>query len=210
MPVSLVGQFDLALLDRVGPRTARDWVVDTVGFLDAVTFGALILLQGVHDTVHPLTGSQLVIDAVCGAICCLALWRRRRWPPGVALLCVVLGVFSAAATIAGLLALASLAVHRSVRQVLSPYRPLASEAHPWRAGRPTQTPSNQTSIETCGARPSYGRSASPRTRRCPRTAQPLDALGATPEGCWFESNRGSQKRSSLREPGAETPVSRCS
>ena len=118
MPVSLAAQFDPALLDRVGPRTARDWVVDTGGFLVAVTFGVLILVQGVHDTVHPLTGSQLVIDAVGGAICCLALWWRRRWPLGVALLCAVLGVFSTAATIAGLLALSSLAVHRSVRQVL--------------------------------------------------------------------------------------------
>lgn len=118
MPVSLAAQFDPALLDRVGPRTVRDWVVDTVGFIVAVAFGVLILIQGVHDTVRPLTGSQLIIDAVCGAICCLALWWRRRWPLGVALLCVVLGVFSAAATIAGLLALSSLAVHRSVRQVL--------------------------------------------------------------------------------------------
>ncbi|WP_027863002.1 sensor histidine kinase [Marmoricola sp. URHB0036] len=118
MPVSLTAQFDPALLDRVGPRTTRDWLVDTIGFLVAVTFGVLILIQGVHDTVDPLTGSQLVIDAVCGAISCLALWWRRRWPLGVALLCVVLGVFSASATIAGLLALSSLAVHRSVRQVL--------------------------------------------------------------------------------------------
>ena len=118
MPPSPVAQFDPALLDRVGPRTVRDWVVDTVGFLVAVTFGVLILIQGVQDTVHPLTGSQLIIDAVCGTICCLALWWRRRWPLGVALLCVVLGVFSAAATIAGLLALSSLAVHRGVRLVL--------------------------------------------------------------------------------------------
>jgi signal transduction histidine kinase len=118
MPVSLAAQFDPALLDRVGPRTARDWFVDTAGFLVAVTFGTLILLQGAHDTVYPLTGSRLIIDAVGGAICCLALWWRRRWPLGVALLCAVLGVFSTAATIAGLLALSSLAVHRSVRQVL--------------------------------------------------------------------------------------------
>jgi signal transduction histidine kinase len=118
MPVSLAAQFDPALLDRVGPRTARDWVVDTVGFLVAVTFGVLILVQGVQDTVHRLTGSQLVIDAVGGVVCCLALWWRHRWPLGVALLCAVLGVFSASATIAGLLALSSLAVHRSVRQVL--------------------------------------------------------------------------------------------
>lgn len=118
MPVSLAAQFDPALLDRAGPRTARDWVVDVVGILVAVAFGVLILISGLHDNVHPLTGSQLGIDMVCGAISCLSLWWRRRWPLGVALVCVLLGVFSASATIAGILALSSLAVHRSVRQVL--------------------------------------------------------------------------------------------
>jgi signal transduction histidine kinase len=118
MPVSLAAQFDPALLDRAGPRTARDWIVDAGGFLVAVAFGVLILISGEHDSVHPLTGSQLVVDMVCGATCCLSLWWRRRWPLAVALVCVLLGVFSASATIAGILALSSLAVHRSVRQVL--------------------------------------------------------------------------------------------
>lgn len=62
--------------------------------------------------------SQLAIDAACGALACLSLWWRRRWPLGVALVCVLLGTFSASATIAGLLALSSLALHRSVRPVL--------------------------------------------------------------------------------------------
>ena len=64
MPVSLAAQFDPALLDRAGPRTARDWIVDVLGFLVAVAFGVLIVLQGLHDSVHPLTGSQLGIDIV--------------------------------------------------------------------------------------------------------------------------------------------------
>ena len=93
MPVSLAAQFDPALLDRAGPRTARDWIVDVLGFLVAVAFGVLIVLQGLHDSVHPLTGSQLGIDILCGAICCLSLWWRHRWPLGVALVCVLLGVF---------------------------------------------------------------------------------------------------------------------
>ena len=61
---------------------------------------------------------QLVVDAACGSLACLSLWWRRRWPLGVAVLCVLLGTFSASATIAGLLALFSLAVHRSARPVL--------------------------------------------------------------------------------------------
>jgi signal transduction histidine kinase len=118
MPVSLSASFDPALLDRTGPRTRRDWVVDTVAFLIAVTFGVLIVISGRHDSVNPLTGTPLAIDIVCGAVCCLSLWWRRRWPIGVALVCVVLGTFSASATIAGILALSSLAVHRGARPVL--------------------------------------------------------------------------------------------
>ncbi|MCW2761710.1 MAG: two-component sensor histidine kinase [Marmoricola sp.] len=118
MPVSLTTPFDPALLDRSGPRTRRDWVVDAAGFLIAVVFGVLILISGRQDNVHPLTGTPLVIDVVCGSVCCLSLWWRRRWPLGVALVCVVLGTFSASATIAGILALSSLAVHRGVRPVL--------------------------------------------------------------------------------------------
>jgi signal transduction histidine kinase len=104
--------------DTVGPRTGRDWVVDAIGFTVAVTFGVLILIQAWNDRANPSSAPQLGIDAACGALACLSLWWRRRWPLGVALACVLLGTFSASATIAGLLALSSLALHRSVRPAL--------------------------------------------------------------------------------------------
>jgi signal transduction histidine kinase len=116
-PASLLAG-DPAGPDTVGPRTGRDWVVDAIGFAVAITFGVLILIQARHDTLNPMTTPHLVIDAACGALACLSLGWRRRWPLGVALAGVLLGTFSASATIAGLLALSSLALHRNVRPVL--------------------------------------------------------------------------------------------
>ena len=65
-----------------------------------------------------MTSGQVAIDVAFGALCCLSLWWRRRWPFGVALVCVLLGAFSTSGTVAGLLALSSLAVHRHVRPAL--------------------------------------------------------------------------------------------
>jgi signal transduction histidine kinase len=118
VPASLLTPVDPAQPDPVGPRTGRDWVVDVVGFVLASGFGALILVSALHDSPDPLPTPQLVVDIVCGSLACLSLWGRRRWPLGVALVCVLLGTFSMSATVAGLLALFSLAVHRSVRPAL--------------------------------------------------------------------------------------------
>jgi signal transduction histidine kinase len=65
-----------------------------------------------------MTSGRVATDAAFGALCCISLWWRRRWPFGVALVCVLLGAFSTFGTVAGLLALSSLAVHRHVRPAL--------------------------------------------------------------------------------------------
>jgi len=108
---------DPADLIPVGPRTRRDWAVDLAGFALATGLGALTLasLLGEHDT---LPTWQLALDIGCGALACLSLWWRRRWPLGIAVACVVLGAFSTSATVAGLLALFSAAVHRPARPAL--------------------------------------------------------------------------------------------
>src|SRR5829696_8828566 len=117
-PTAILAPSDPAHRDNVGPRTARDWSVDAGAFVIAAALGALILSVTVDDTANRMTSGQVAIDVAFGAVCCLSLWWRRRWPFGVALVCVLLGAFSTSGTVAGLLALSSLAVHRHVRPAL--------------------------------------------------------------------------------------------
>lgn len=101
------------------PRTARDWAIDAGAFVLAAALGSVMLRVTVGDVVQRMTSGQVALDAVLGVLCCVSLWWRRRWPVAVALLCVVLGAFSTFGTVAGLLALSSLAVHRHVRPALA-------------------------------------------------------------------------------------------
>src|SRR5215210_3407968 len=117
-PTSVLGPSDSAHSDTGGPRTARDWSVDAAAFVIAVALGAVILSVAMDDTVNRMTSGRVTIDVAFGALSCLSLWWRRRWPFGVALVCVLLGAFSTFGTVAGLLALSSLAVHRHVRPAL--------------------------------------------------------------------------------------------
>jgi signal transduction histidine kinase len=84
----------------------------------AAVLGALFLSPALHGDVVPLPTIEVVVDVACGVFACLALWWRRRWALGIALVCVLVGTFSISATPAGLLALFSLAVHRPVRPAL--------------------------------------------------------------------------------------------
>ena len=115
---AMLAPSDPAHPDTVGPRTARDWYVDAGAFVIAAALGALILSVTVDDTANRMTSGQVATDVAFGALCCVSLWWRRRWPFGVALVCVLLGVFSTSGTVAGLFALSSLAVHRHVRPAL--------------------------------------------------------------------------------------------
>jgi hypothetical protein len=82
---------DSAHPDTVAPRTARDWSVDAGAFVIAAALGALILSITVDDAANRMTSGQVATDAALGALCCISLWWRRRWPFGVALVCVLLG-----------------------------------------------------------------------------------------------------------------------
>src|SRR3954470_6815358 len=117
-PTAMRARGDPAPPDTKGARTARDWSVDAGAFVIAAALGALILSVTVDDAANRMTSGQGGIDAAFGALCCISLWWRRRWPFGVALVCVLLGTFSTSGTVAGLFALSSLAVHRHVRPAL--------------------------------------------------------------------------------------------
>ena len=117
-PTALLAPSDSAHPDTVAPRTARDWFVDAGAVVVAAALGALILSVTVDDVAPRMTSGQVATDAAFGALCCISLWWRRRWPFGVALVCVLLGAFSTSGTVAGLFALFSLAVYRHVRPAL--------------------------------------------------------------------------------------------
>ena len=109
---------DLPLPDLARRHAGRERAVDAAVLLLAVVLGALFLSPELHDNPDPWSTRQIAVDVVGGAVACVALWWRRRWPVGVALLCMLAGIVSSSATPAGLLALSSLAVHRPARRAI--------------------------------------------------------------------------------------------
>ena len=83
----------------------------------AAALGALFISPTLRSGAGLATG-QVVVDVTCGVLAVVSLWWRRRWPVGVALICLLLGTVSISATPAGLLAQFSLAVHAPARRAL--------------------------------------------------------------------------------------------
>src|SRR5215471_21003785 len=96
-------------------RSRRDWIVDSALFLFAAF---LAITTGVNSFQHGLHGPLLAIDAIGGAVLCLALWWRRRWPLGLGLASLpVLAVSSSAGT-AGVIILYTVAAYRRWQMAL--------------------------------------------------------------------------------------------
>ena len=75
---------------RPAPRSRRDWIVDAACLLIAVAggiYGPGALLE--NGATPSSAAAVLIVGA--GVLGCAAIWLRRRWPVGVALLTVVLG-----------------------------------------------------------------------------------------------------------------------
>ncbi|MFJ7420631.1 sensor histidine kinase [Streptomyces uncialis] len=96
-------------------RTLRDWAVDFCCFLLAVIVG---LMAGEALPDEPdLPPAMVAVDQVIGALACGALWLRRRWPVGLAVVLLLLGPLSSTSGGAALIAYFSLAVHRPFKYV---------------------------------------------------------------------------------------------
>lgn len=109
---------DLPAPDLTRRHAGRERAVDSLVFFLALALGALFLSPELHDNPNPLSATQVAVDVGAGVLACSCLWWRRRWPVGVALVCLLLGTVSSSATPAGLLALSSLAVHRPARPTI--------------------------------------------------------------------------------------------
>ena len=94
-------------------RSRRDWFVDTCLFLAAVTYGTIWWFALLEDPTVPQ--HEIVEEAIIGAVGCAAVWLRRRWPIGLAVALLPLSVLSEVVDGAQMVALFTVAVHRSVR-----------------------------------------------------------------------------------------------
>lgn len=91
-------------------RTSRDLVVDTSGVVLAALVGLLAGWSRLAEVGFGVRGA----DFAAGALCCLALLWRRRFPVGVAVVTTLVSAVTVTPGGAALLATFSLAIHRTL------------------------------------------------------------------------------------------------
>ncbi|WP_235030293.1 sensor histidine kinase [Nonomuraea solani] len=89
-------------------RSMRDWFVDTVMFLLACALTLLTLIEMAPKPPDPL----MALEQVVGALCCAAVWLRRRWPVGLAVVTTLLSSYLEMPGGAAVVGLFTVAVHR--------------------------------------------------------------------------------------------------
>ncbi len=100
------------------PRTARslrDWAVDILCLALAAVIGILAAEALRKDP--DVSPALLAADQIVGAVACVALWTRRRWPVPLAVTLIVVSTFVPPASGAMLVAVFTVAVHRPFRTV---------------------------------------------------------------------------------------------
>lgn len=102
---------------RRARRTVRDWAVDITAFLCAAGIG--LLAAAAIDADRTTPDGVVLVDSLIGAAACCALWTRRRWPVGLAVVLTLLATVEPVVSGALLVALFSVAVHR-------PFKPVAA------------------------------------------------------------------------------------
>jgi signal transduction histidine kinase len=93
-------------------RRPRDWVVDTLLFLFAVLVWMLTAGARLEASTAVEPAWLFDLDQLAGALGCLGLWLRRRWPVGLALVLVALSTFSETVAGAMVVGLLTVAIHR--------------------------------------------------------------------------------------------------
>jgi signal transduction histidine kinase len=90
-------------------RSTRDWIVDLTMFLLAcgLTLLSLIETQGQHQPE-----ALMVIEQVTGALSCVSVWLRRRWPVALAVVLALMSSYLEMVGGASVVALFTVAVHR--------------------------------------------------------------------------------------------------
>jgi signal transduction histidine kinase len=102
---------------RPARRTARDWAVDSALFVLALIY-ALITMEDMRQADSWLgVGNAgppwlLDVDVAAGLLACGALWLRRRWPVGLAVALLPVGMFSVTSGVAQLVVFMTVAIHR--------------------------------------------------------------------------------------------------
>jgi signal transduction histidine kinase len=91
-------------------RTVRDWVVDFGCFVLAVLIACAAGATVGHDPHIPQ--GLAAADMGLGGLACLAVWLRRRWPLGLAVAMLPVGLVSDTSGGACMIALFTVAVHR--------------------------------------------------------------------------------------------------
>lgn len=100
-----------------GPRTRADLGADVALVVVSAGVGLLFLVKKFPEARGPgwvpgPAGLAFAVDACLGAASCAAIWFRRRWPVGVAVVTLVTGVLSLSSGLAALIAVCNVGIRR--------------------------------------------------------------------------------------------------